>query len=390
MEREQKMKKLWLLLLVSICHNAIAALSPAEEAVVKQAVAELMKKNQIPGAAVEIYQDGKPTAYYFGFANKEKKKPVTKQTIFEIGSITKVFTSLLFAQAVDSEKLKFNTSAATYLGQQNRILSQITLQDLATHTAGLPLNAPQDISEMKSLDQYLAGWTPQTNSIGSKWNYSNVGIAMLGAALEKELDQNIDDLYRTQILKPLGMKPLAFDVPKQLMNYQAQGYDQNDRPVNPLRSNVFSSAYGIKVSASDMQRFLSAAVGLEDTPWSISFPMRLTQAIYVKLPHQMQGLAWQIHPLSKETLPGLLKKTSTQVMEDRIKEKLASPVYNGNHLIDKTGSTNGFNAYIAVIPNKKTGIAILTNKRTDNNDVAVTAREILFKLNGLLTDGKKA
>lgn len=379
------MKKLTLLCLpfLFFCLSCFAKPDQASEEVIKKTITALMKENNIPGVAVEIYADGVPSSYYFGYADRDRKKPVTKQTIFEIGSISKVLTSLLFAQAVDFEKVQFKTPVAKYLAAENSLFSHISLQDLATHTAGLPLTPSYPIKTRDDLDKYLSNWSQGQANARANWTYSNIGIALLGLAIQEESqEKDINNLYITQILKPLGMKPIALTVPKNLMRYYAQGYDVKGQAVEHVHMDLLAPAYGIKMSANDMQRFLGAAVGLETTPWSITFPMRLTQSTYVKLAGENQGLAWQIYPLSAKTMPALLHgRASESLLSTKVvQEKLPNPIYNGNYLIDKTGMTNGFRAYIAVIPNKKIGIAILTNKGVPDDSVPNAARSILFKL----------
>lgn len=370
------MKKM--LLFVFLCFSLTAFAEPIEvnESMVKETVSALMKKHHIPGVAVAIYTNGKPTTYYFGYADLEKKKPITKQTIFELGSLSKIFTSLLFTQAVDNEKLQLNTPVSKYLP---RLDTHLSLQDLATHTAGLPSTLPKAIATRSQLDQYLEGLRPNTDR--SERVYSNLGVGLLGFALEAETQTDLDTLYRKQILQPLGMRPIGLTVPKNLERFYAQGYDQQGRKVSHINAELLGGAYAIKASADDMKRFLGAAVGLETTPWSITFPMRLTQSTYVKLSNANQGLAWLIHPLTSETMSTLLREVhKVEFTPVRIKERLPAPIYNGNALIDKTGGTDGFRSYIAVVPNKKLGIVLLANKSLPDNSLAITGREILFRM----------
>src|SRR5262249_31303720 len=130
-----------------------------------------------------------------------------------------------------------------------------------------------------------------------EWQYSNFGVGLLGSALENSSHKTINELYYRRILSPLHMQPIGFTVPTKLkMNY-AQGYDKDDKPVAPSSGGLFKAAWDVKMSAQDMQHFLSAAIGLPGTPDRIFYPMRMTQSAYVKLPNKMQGLAWEIHTI---------------------------------------------------------------------------------------------
>ena len=342
-----------------------------------------MQKNEVPGAAVLLIVEGKPYAYYYGYADRESKKPVTKDTIFELGSITKVMTSLLLAQEVDFAKIKLKEPVSKYMPTLPASFGKITVRSLATHTSGLPFNVPVDVKNRAEWEKYAATYTPEYPA-DERYTYSNLGIGLLGQTLETVTHQSFNQLYRTKILAPLGMQPIALTVPKKLQVFYAQGYGEKGEPLPPISDGLFPSAGAVKASADDMAKFLSAAIGLPQTPESIFYPMRMTQTAYVDVGNTEQGLGWQIHELTGSNLKVLLNGGNELGMEtEAVKEVYAEPTFNGNALIDKTGSTNGFRAYIAVIPDKKTGIVILTNRHHTGPSVLKAGREILFKLNGL-------
>ncbi|RDI42537.1 serine hydrolase [Aquicella lusitana] len=365
-------------LLLLVPFYASAETLDADAETVKQEVTALMKEHDIPGAAVEIYVDGKPRSYYFGFANQEKKTPVTKLTIFEVGSITKIMTSLLLAQEVDAAKVQLDDPVTKFMSSLPGDFDDMTLKSLATHVSGLPFDAPS-IQDQTAFENYLGKWKP-TYSAGDKWTYSNVGIGMLGMALESVTHKNYNQLYRSQILSPLKMQPIALSVPQRLQRYYAQGYNKDGKPVNPLQLGLFAPAYGFKLSADDMHRFLGAAIGLPGTPERIFYPMRMTQTAYVKLNDMDQGLGWLIHPFTSANTAPLLSDPAMELGPLNVVDVYDKPVFNGEALIDKTGSTDGFRTYIAVLPNRKSGIAIMINKNVPGNAVVHTARKILFDL----------
>lgn len=373
-----------LLLLLSL--NAFAENGDPHEAIVKQTITEYMEKNNIPGVAVELYVNGKPYSYYFGYADKDKKTPITKKTIFEVGSISKVMTSLLLAEEIDYSKMQLTDSVSKYIPDLSQAFGDITLQSLATHTSGLSFNVPGNVKTQDDLKEYLTDLSPQY-APNQQWVYSNFGIGILGQAIENVSQKDIDQLYTKQILSPLGMQPIGTTVPKKLRAFYAQGYGREGEPVSANVANVFPSAGNVKASANDMQRFLSAAIGLPGTPGKIFYPMRMTQTAYVKLPNHLQGLGWQIHTVTRENVEELL---NVDVMESvrlgaiKVNELIDKPTFDGNALIDKTGATAGFRSYIALIPNKKSGIVILTNRTSMDKEIVGTGREILFKLTKML------
>lgn len=370
--------------LVLTNHAVADTVNDPVNALVGQIASDYMKKNHIPGMAVELYIDGKPHEYYFGFANETKKIPVSEKTIFEVGSISKVMTSLLLAQEIDIANMGLNDSVTKYITDLPESFNKITLQDLATHTSGLAFKAPENIKNQTELSDYFAKWSPEY-APGEQWRYSNIGIGMLGYALENSTNKNFEELYRRRVLTPLGMQASGFSISGKLKSFYAQGYDQSGKPVPASAQGLFEAAYGLKMSANDMQRFLSAAIGLPGTPDRIFYPMRMTQVAYVKLADKMQGLGWQIHPLTEDNTDDLLNDSEHLLDAAKISEIYERPEFNPKSLIDKTGTTGGFRSYVAVIPSQKSGIAILTNKNDTSDAIVKLGREILFKVSKRLS-----
>lgn len=349
--------------------------------IVAKEIESFMREYDVPGVAVELYVDGKPYAYYFGMADKKRKKPVVSKTIFELGSLTKLYTTFLLADAVDSAKLQLNDSITAFLPQLPAAYQDITFLNLATHTAGLPVNAPESIDTDKKLVPYLQEWAPET-AVGTERLYSNLGIRVLGLAIEKVEKKDLNTLYIQKIFNRLQMQPLGLRVPKSYRPYYAQGYNADGNSVPALQDAFSTAAGGAKATASDMQHFLAAAIGLQGTPDRLLYPIRLTQAPYVVLPDFNQGLGWDVHSITEDNIPDLLAVTDENYLnEQKIISIDDKPIFNKNDLIDKTGATDGFRSYIAVIPGEKSGIVILANKNVLGKPIVLAGRAILFKLN---------
>ena len=258
----------------------------------------------------------------------------------------------------------------------------MTLKNLATHTGGLELFLPETVKTPQELNDFLAHYKFE-NFPDEKWTYSNISMGLLGMAMESATHQTLNNLYKQRILAPLRMQPIGMSVPKTLQANYALGYDSDGKEAPPIAMSILPAGGQVKASASDMQHFLSAAIGLPGTPERILYPMRLTQSVYVELPNaMMQGLGWVIHPLDKNYINGLLTAANAMDLGPiDVVDMYKKPIYSGNMLIDKTGMTDGFRSYIAVIPNKKTGIVILANKRIYSPAIVQAARQILFTLN---------
>lgn len=373
---------IWMLL-VSVIVNAQTSTtksidSPPEN--IRQMIDIFLMQNHIPGVAVAYYVNGKPYAYYAGYADVEKKIPVTEDTIFEVGSISKIMTSLLFAQEVDMANMSFSDPVKKYLPDLPPNLDKVTLLELATHTSGLALNVPAAIQTPTQLNQYLAK-LPLPYAPGEEWIYSNIGIGLLANALTNATQRDYNDLYRKHITIPLGMRSIGFSVPERWRSLVAQGYDANNQAVPAADDGLFPTAYGIKMSGKDMRQFLIAAIGLPGTPERVFYPMRMTQVAYFQVGDRSQGLAWVLHPKAFANQARLIRNAGKIDMgPERAYLIPDQPVFSGDALIDKTGMTKGFRAYIAVIPNTQSGIAILANKNIPNAAIVKTAREILFKV----------
>lgn len=357
------------------------AKSPTET--VNEVMQHYMGAHDVPGAAVILYIDGKPQAYYFGYANLETKQPITKDTIFELGSITKVMTSLLVAQEVDFAKIKLKDPITKYIPTLPKSFEGITVRSLATHTGGLPFQTPDAVKNRSDWEKYVQTMSP-SEPVDTSYTYSQISIGLLGEAVEAVSHESFDQLYRSKILVPLGMQPIGLTVPAKLKPFYAQGYDAEGKPAAPISNAVFPQAGSMKASAEDMSKFMAAAIGLPSTPESIFYPIRMTETAYVAMNGVEQGLGWTIHDYSGEQAKALLMgQDNIGLKTVPVTAVINEPVFNGNELIDKTGATDGFRAYIAVIPDRKSGIIILTNRRDLSFDLMRAAREILFKTNGI-------
>ncbi len=320
------------------------------EAAVGEAMNTWMAQNNVPGVAVVLYVDGKPSSYYYGYADKEKKLSVTEKSIFELGAVADVMTNLMIAEEVDFARMGLKDPLKKYVNPLPDEMENSTLQELATQT------------------------------IGESWQLSSSNSTLLGKVLEKSTAKDYDWLYFHHVTALLGMRHLGVTVQDKYKDDLAQGYTREGLPDNQLSSAHVPSIWRAKSSGVDMQKFLSAAIGLPGTPERVFYPMRMTQSVHVKLTDRMQGLGWQIYSLenSKSTLinkPVIPDEDGLAVIQ-----VLDLPLFDEKTLIDKAGATTGFGAYIAVLPNKKAGIVILANKQVADDSIARIGREILLKL----------
>lgn len=340
---------------------------------------QLMQQYAIPGMAIAVIDKDQTYTYLFGNADKVNGKPVTKNTIFEVGSLTKLFTALLCAEADDRGSMKLDENLSKYYPQlaENPSFSYMSLTNTLTHTAGFPLNLEDGMKNDHPLEYYLLAWQPE-RPIGSQWQYSNVGCGLAAMVLEKQNNKSINELIRANILAPLKMTTIGIEIQEEYLNDFAQGYTGDGKVAVRFShaQGLYPGAWGLKATIDDMAKFMSAAIDLPKTPKNIMKAMRNTQTPRVSIGNMQQGLVWQVHSLKDESL----KHEPASMNIGPLPVKWLSKdqqIYKEDVLLDKTGSTPGFRSYIAVIPSRQVGVVILTNKNISNAAIVNAGRTII-------------
>ena len=155
-------------LLVAACATATAARGrrhqDALHDTVTRHIAPLMKQYAIPGMAIGVIADGKPYVFDYGVMSTQSGQPVTGDTLFEIGSVSKTLTATLAADAQEGGELSLADPVGKYLpALQGKPFGVMTLRDLGTHTSGgMPVQVPDSIRDDAGLIRYLGAWRPRT------------------------------------------------------------------------------------------------------------------------------------------------------------------------------------------------------------------------------------
>lgn len=351
------------------------------EAIIKP----LMEKYQIPGMAIAITLNGKNDFYNYGVASKETRQPVTNQTLFEIGSLSKTFTATLASWAQQQRKIAWERPASQYLPTlKGSAFDHISLLNLATHTSGLPLFVPDDIKTDEQLFSGLSQWHP-AQPVGKQRVYSNIGIGLLGVITAKSLNQPFSDVMQQRLLPALGLHHTFVQVPNDKLVDYAQGYNKQNSPVRLNPGVLDAEAYGLKSSSADLIRYLT--IQLHNQPIEASWQNAIdaTHIGYYQVAGKAgftQNLMWEssAYPSSLQTLlENNGSKNITQPQNATLiippQSALEQAIYN------KTGSTGGFSAYALFVPIKKMGIVILANKAYPNEARVKAAYEILAAMN---------
>ncbi|HFK1885099.1 TPA: PDC family class C beta-lactamase [Pseudomonas aeruginosa] len=364
---------------------AIAGEAPADrlKALVDAAVQPVMKANDIPGLAVAISLKGEPHYFSYGLASKEDGRRVTPETLFEIGSVSKTFTATLAGYALAQDKMRLDDRASQHWpALQGSRFDGISLLDLATYTAGgLPLQFPDSVQkDQAQIRDYYRQWQP-TYAPGSQRLYSNPSIGLFGYLAARSLGQPFERLMEQQLFPALGLEQTHLDVPEAALAQYAQGYGKDDRPLRVGPGPLDAEGYGVKTSAADLLRFVDANLQPErlDRPWAQA--LDATHRGYYKVGDMTQGLGWEAYdwPISLKRLQAG-NSTPMAPQPHRIARLPAPQALEGQRLLNKTGSTNGFGAYVAFIPGRDLGLVILANRNYPNAERVKIAYAILSGL----------
>lgn len=370
----------------AVCVAALAAgqclAQDQMETLVNAAVRPVMQAQGIPGMAVAVTVNGKPHYFNYGVASKESAQPVTENTLFEIGSLSKTFTATLAAYAQASGKLSLSDKATqVWPALRGSAFDHISVLQLGTYTAGgLPLQFPTAADSADKMLGYFKQWQP-TYAAGTHRLYSNPSLGLFGYLAAQSMGQPFDDLMDNTLLPKLGLKHTYLNVPQAQMNLYAQGYNKDDKPVRVGPGALDSEAYGVKTSTSDLIGYVQANLQPSSLEKPLQQAIALTHTGYYRVGEMTQGLGWELYQYPV-TLDQLLAGNSPQMAMEAHKVQWLNPPQpqQENLLLNKTGSTGGFGAYALFVPSKDIGIVILANKNYPIAERVKIAHQILSAL----------
>ncbi len=347
--------------------------------VVERTVIPLMKDHKIPGMAVAVTIDGEHHFFNFGLASKKDGRKVSETTIFEIGSVSKTFTATVGAYAQVQGKLSFNDKASLFLpALKGSSLDEVSLLDLGTYAAGgLPLQFPDDVTDQDAMIQYFRNWRPNFDP-GTHRLYSNPSIGLFGYLAAQSLGRPMKGLLEQEIFPAFGLSHTYVTVPESEMGNYAYGYTKKDKPVRVTPGMFDTEAYGVKTSSADLIRFVDAGIDSAALPEPMQRAVALTQTGYYRVKGMTQGLGWEIYPYPANMKVLLAGNSPDMALNPHQVERLDPPQSpQKDVLVNKTGSTGGFGAYVAFVPGKRMGIVMLANKSYPNPERVAAAYSIL-------------
>jgi beta-lactamase class C len=244
------------------------------EQIVNQKIRPMLPKGEGGGVAVAVQMNGNTQFFNYGMADNAQNRPVTADSIFNLGSVGKVFATTLLAQAVKQGELSLDDPVAKYVTELQRggDVRRITLGELASHTSGLP-RVPQQYEKWHrgrytwpDFVRFLNSWKASPNhEPGQQYLYSNAAMVLLRVALERRFNTRFAALMHQRLTGPLGMTSTALPLPRDLLGRAVQGYDPSGRPAGRpgMEGGTFQwpGSGQIYSSSRDMATFLDANLG---------------------------------------------------------------------------------------------------------------------------------
>ena len=333
-------------LLVTAASPAFALATDADIEKILVDRIDVAKKNA--GIVVGIVDDGGSRVVSHGRSGNDR--PLDGNSEFEIGSISKVFTTLVLADMIERGEAQLDDPIGKYLPEgvkaPERNGKAITLRHLATHTSGLPRLpanfAPKDPNnpyvdyDVTRMLAFLGSYT-LTRDPGERYEYSNYGVGLLGYLLARRAGSDYAALIRTRILQPLEMNDTAVVLNAAQRMRLAQGHDSNGKLVPGWDFDVLAGAGAIRSTANDMLKFLAAQRGKKKSPLQAAMARSQRELQDIGGPERQIGLGWHIN------------------------------WQFGNRFVWHNGGTGGYSSFAGLTV--QGGVVVLSNQQTGVDDI---------------------
>jgi beta-lactamase class C len=333
--------------------RARPSMSTEVRSVIARDIDSMVAANGAGGVAVAVRINGRTLFFNDGLADQADKRPITSDTLFNVGSVRKVFEATLLAGAVQNGELSLDDPVGKYVTElHGDYVRRITIGQLASHTSGLSL--PTDHAPWPTQHYSLAGFYDALNAFtpangeqpGKQHIYSHAGYILLQLALERRYGKAIAELIENGVTRPLGMSSTV--VPErgadgratmsaQLMARTVQGYAYSGEPVGQPGDQQgyfdFSGTGQMFSTARDLSVLLAACLDDGSINPRLWDALQMTQREVFRVgPQAGQAMAW---------------------------ETIAT---NGPTIVDKPGGLDNASAYIGLVPERRIGIVILANR----------------------------
>ncbi|MCK5173101.1 MAG: beta-lactamase family protein [Planctomycetes bacterium] len=371
---------------IAIPDNSLSSVPDDLKVRIDQVLSSAIKTNENIGISVGIVYGEDTASFGYGKVDLNKNLKPEGSTIYEIGSITKVFTAILLADMAEKGIVDFNdpigkfTPSSVQTPEFNG--NQIRLIDLASHLSGLPrlpnnLYKFGDYFSLSFIKNPYANYDPQrlyaflsqyelNRMPGKKYEYSNVGMGLLGHVLAIEQRTTYEDLILNHICNQLDMNDTRIALSSEQQLRFAKGYDGIvSVPVVPIylycsATNwdipTISGAGALRSNVNDLMKFLSANMGVMKTP--LNKAMKRSQVVSHRInPNMNIAMGWHILHLNEHNID----------------------------VIWHNGGTGGYSSYIGFARNYEIGIVVLSNSTSSVDEIGIRILEMLI-CNGKTVD----
>jgi CubicO group peptidase (beta-lactamase class C family) len=317
------------------------------------------------GVTVGVFWEGERWTFRRGRLRATEATPVDANSIFEIGSVTKVFTATLLADMVEQGLVRLDDPIQRYLPEDVRVPIRgrpITLCDLATQTSGLPRLPPGLFrrSLRRRHDPY-AGFSEQDllhalaktrlkRTPGERLRYSNFGFGLLGYVLARRAESNYDELVRDRICVPLGLADTGLEIADNAAERFADGHNRRGRSVAHWHLGALAGAGGLRSTVNDLLGFLDVQRTEPATP--LARAARATHGSRATRGRLEQGLGWVSLPLRGDP----------------------------RRMLWHNGGTGGFRSFLGFVPDTSVGVVVLSNSARSVDAIGFRILESLSRV----------
>jgi CubicO group peptidase (beta-lactamase class C family) len=317
----------------------------------QQLLTDRIAREGSTGLALGFVERGVPRVVTAGFRNGPGSPPIDAKTLFEIGSVSKVFTTTLLAEMAARGEVQLTDPIAKYLPSAVRVPSrngrEITLLDLATASSGLPRLPPLQPKDpgnpyadftVDQLYSFLSGYALPRDP-GASYEYSNLGMGLLGHVLALRAGKPYEELVIERILKPLGMNDTRIVLTPALADRFATGHDAGMEPIGHWDLPVLAGAGAWRSTPADMLKFLAACLKPPKGRLGEAIRAAMTERMTAGSPTVSIGMGW--HITRREA----------------------------GRMTWHNGGTGGFHSFVGLDLASGANVVVLSNAATDIDDI---------------------
>ncbi|MHB8472243.1 MAG: serine hydrolase domain-containing protein [Gammaproteobacteria bacterium] len=324
------------------------------EAALDSEVKKLTRNDLSYGLVIGVYKDGKSLIKGYGTVNKESSTVPDASTVFQIASVSKLFTASLLQILCDKGVLKIDATLGELIGGSFSLspaAQRVTLKQLVTHTSGFP-SIPKSLglkaTELAGKEnlmqnpyshlgpQYLFDYlkTTKDKREPGRFEYSNFGMGLLGHVLEIVTKRNFEPLVSEMLLAPLDMRNTAVTLTPEMKEHLAQGYTADGVPSPMWTFSALAGAGAFNSNVEDMMKFIRA--NIEDG----SLMSRTLKKMHAPQLGGDTGIGW-------------------------IQPTFLDRFFGNSTVVWHNGMVGGYASYVSIDTKANTGIVILSNKAVD-------------------------